>query len=81
MLPLDFEGDNTPLDTQSILEELESRLHAINQALAALRGNQRSARGAVAPSNRPKRRLSAAARKRIAEGMKKRWAERKKNAS
>jgi hypothetical protein len=69
------------LDTQSIIAELESQLEAINQALAALRGHKGSAKGASPSAGRPKRHLSAAAKRRIGEAMKKRWAERKKKAA
>jgi hypothetical protein len=70
------------LDTQSIIAELEAERDRLNTAIAALQGS-RGGRGratAGKPDGR-KRHLSAAARKRIGEAMKKRWAERKKKAA
>jgi hypothetical protein len=70
------------LDTQSIIAELEAERDRLNSAIAVLQGRQ-SMRGRTA-SGKPdgrKRHLSAAARRRIGEAMKKRWAERKKKAA
>jgi hypothetical protein len=76
------------MDKASIIEELESQLSNINQAITALRGKDRHGRRGRpkvstdgGPSNGRRRHLSAAARKRIGEAMKKRWAERKKKAT
>jgi hypothetical protein len=69
------------MDTQQIISELESERDRLEQAISALRGSV-SGRG-IAPSGtgrRGRRRLSAAAKRRISEMMKKRWAERKKAA-
>ncbi|HWF04964.1 MAG TPA: hypothetical protein VHA06_14840 [Candidatus Angelobacter sp.] len=70
------------MDTQQIISELESERDRLEQAISALRGSLGSRRG-VAPAGtgrRGRRRLSAAAKRRISEMMKKRWAERKRAA-
>ncbi|MCU1332719.1 MAG: hypothetical protein JWM08_1711 [Candidatus Angelobacter sp.] len=70
---------DTPLDTATIIAELESERDRLNSAIAALQGSRNST-----VSGRPdgrRRRLSAAARRRIGEAMKKRWAERRKKAA
>jgi hypothetical protein len=72
----------TPLDTQSIIAELEGERDRLNRAITALQGSQ-NRRGTTA-SGKPdgrRRRLSAAARRRIGEAMRKHWAERKKKAA
>jgi hypothetical protein len=69
------------LDTQAILEALESQLENINQAIAALRGRKSEHRSQQPSHGNKGRHLSAAARKRIGAAMKKRWAERKKKAA
>jgi hypothetical protein len=72
----------TPLDTQSIIAELEAERDRLNSAIAALQNSQ-DKRGRTA-SGKPygrRRHLSAAARRRIGLAMKKRWAERKKKAA
>jgi exonuclease VII small subunit len=66
------------VNTESIVEELEAARDRLNQAIAALQGSQGRGRKAVRSTNGRKRHLSAAARKRISEGMKQRWAARKK---
>jgi hypothetical protein len=71
----------TPLDTQSIIAELEAERDRLNRAIAALEGGQRRSRPAGKTATGRKRHLSAAARKKIGEAMKKRWAERKKKAA
>lgn len=65
------------MDTQRIILELESERDRLDQAISALRGSQR-ARGGAGVGRRGRRRLSAAAKRRISEMMKKRWAERKR---
>ena len=71
------------LETQSILAELEAERDRLNDAISALRGGQ--SRGLTLSGKpdgrRQKRRLSAAARLKIGQAMKKRWAERKKKAA
>jgi hypothetical protein len=69
------------LDTQSILAALESQLESIDQAITALRGGKTAIGGHQSGNGKKGRRLSAAARKRISAGMKRRWAERKKKAA
>ena len=71
------------MDIASIIAELEAERDRINTAIAALRGG-RSVRLTLSgkPDGRKrKRKLSAAARKKIGEAMRKRWAERKKNVA
>jgi hypothetical protein len=71
------------MDTATIIAELEAERDRLNQAIAALEGSQ-SRRGRPSYSKRTdgwKRHLSAAARRKIGEAMKKRWAERKKKAA
>ena len=73
------------MDIQNILSELKAEFSRINHAIAALEGLFSSAprRGrppkskTAAPAPSKKRRtMSAAARKRISEAMKQRWAQR-----
>jgi hypothetical protein len=62
------------LDTQQIIADLEAERDRRDTAIAALEGSgRRRAKG----RNGRRRRLSPEARKRISEGMKKRWAARK----
>jgi len=65
------------MDTQQIISELEAERDRLEQAISALRGSLRGRR-AGGPGRRGRRRLSAAAKRRISEMMKKRWAERKR---
>ena len=64
--------ERTIVDTDKIIAELEAERSRLEIAIAALQGRN----GIKARKGR--RRLSAASRKRISEGMKKRWAARKK---
>jgi hypothetical protein len=68
------------MDTAAIIAELEAERDRLDQAIAALRGKGDITRTVTGkPDGRKRKRtLSAAARKRIGEAMKKRWAERKK---
>jgi hypothetical protein len=76
------------MDIQSILGDLKRERDRIDRAITALEGlgsgQRRRGRpvGSVnAPSTRrPRRHMSAAARKRISEMMKQRWAERKRKS-
>lgn len=69
------------MDRQSIIAELEAERDRLTSAIEALQ-DSRGKRGRPAgTTNGRKRHLSAAARKRIGEAMKKRWAERKKKAA
>lgn len=67
--------DNSVL--QAALEGLEVRKKQVEEKIAAVRsmlGSPAKARAALPAVAKPKRRLSAAARKRIAEAQKRRWA-------
>ena len=66
------------MDTQQIISELESERDRLEQAITALRGSMHGRRGFAGKGRRGRRHLSAAAKKRISEMMKKRWAERKR---
>ena len=62
------------MTTDDILRELEAERDRLDQAIAALQKRRTGGR-------RRGQRLSPAARRRISEGMKRRWAERKKKAA
>jgi hypothetical protein len=69
------------VNTESIVQELEAATDRLNQAIAALQGSSKSRdldKKVGRVTNGRKRRLSVAARKRMSEGMKQRWAARKK---
>jgi len=68
------------MDTQQIISELEAERDRLEEAISALRGSlgRRAYGVAGRGGRRGRRRLSAAAKKRISEQMKKRWAERKR---
>jgi hypothetical protein len=73
------------MDTQQILSALRDERDRLEQAISALeRGNGRrgpkAGLGNGRRGRRGRRRLSAAAKRRISEMMKKRWAERKRAA-
>ena len=75
------------MDIQSILADLKRERDRLHSAIAALEGPGPRRRGRPAGSGkpasttkRPRRHMSAAARKRISEMMKQRWAERKRKA-
>ncbi|HET9183794.1 MAG TPA: hypothetical protein VFP59_16810 [Candidatus Angelobacter sp.] len=73
------------MDTQSIIQELEAERDRLDRAIAALRtGGGRVGRGgwgrgrrAAANGRRGPRHLSPAARRKIADAAKKRWAKAK----
>ncbi len=72
------------MDIQNILGDLKRERDRIDRAISALEGvgpGRRRGRpvGSVS-KGRPRRHMSAAARKRISEMMKQRWAERKRKA-
>jgi hypothetical protein len=75
------------VDLQRIIAELKQEREKLDRAIAALDGagpGVRARRGAYAGDGRPRRRrhLSAEARKRLSDMMKKRWAEhRRKRAA
>jgi hypothetical protein len=68
------------LDTTQILDDLKTERDRIGRAIAALEGRRRFRRPRRPPStpaaktSKPKRRMSAAGKKRISEAAKKRWA-------
>jgi hypothetical protein len=74
------------LDIERIVEELEQERDRISQAIASLKGvnSSGSTRKSAAGNGRSGRQrrggMSAAARKRLSEMMKKRWAEKRKKA-
>ena len=76
------------MDIQTIVGDLKAERERIDRAISALEGlgtgQRRRGRPAgshnVATSKRPRRHMSAAARKRISEMMKQRWAERKRKS-
>jgi hypothetical protein len=68
------------MDTAAIIAELEAERDRLNSAIAALRG-QRTGLTPTGKPDRRRRKMSAVARRRIGEAMKKRWAERKKKAA
>jgi len=70
------------MDTQQIISELEAERDRLEQAISALRGSitGRRTTAGFGRGRRGRRRLSAAAKRRISEMMKKRWAERKRAA-
>lgn len=69
---------NVTLDR--ILADLRAERDRIDQAISALEGRGSSHRGRAAGGPRRRRHMSADARRRISEMMKKRWAERKRKA-
>lgn len=77
------------MDLNAILNALKGERDRLHRAIAILEGGSRNRRGrppgatsgAVSGgTGRKRRRMSAAARKLISEAMKKRWAERKRQA-
>jgi len=72
------------MDIQNILNDLKRERARLDQAIAALEGDSGPRkRGRPAGSGKksgPRRHMSAAARKRISEMMKQRWAERKRKS-
>lgn len=69
------------MDTATIIEALEAERDRLNAAITALRGRKRGpGRPPALSKGSVKRHLSASARKRISDAMKKRWAARKRTA-
>ncbi len=64
------------MNTQSIIEELTAERDRLEKAISALRRTTPGSNG-----RRGRRRLSAAARKRISAALKARWAKRKRAAA
>jgi hypothetical protein len=73
------------MDTAEIIAQLEEQLENVKNALAALQGGRRANGRAVTktagPSNGRRRHMSAAARKKISDAAKARWARWKKAKS
>jgi hypothetical protein len=70
------------VEVSRIIAEIDAQIQKLQQARSLLAGTQSVRTGPGRPkgskSTAPKRKLSAEGRKRIAEAMKKRWAERRK---
>jgi hypothetical protein len=68
------------VDTEQIISELETERERVDTAITVLQGlhsGQGKRRGRPKNNGKGKRHLSAAARKRISDAMKKRWAAKK----
>jgi len=68
------------MDIQQILSDLKRERDRISAAIQALEGGKTRGPGRPVGSGKKRRTMSPAARKRISEMMKIRWAERKKKA-
>jgi hypothetical protein len=75
------------MDIQNILNDLKRERDRLDRAITALEGPGSGPRRRGRPvgsvnstTTRPRRHMSAAARKRISEMMKQRWAERKRKS-
>ncbi len=77
------------MDIQNILGDLKRERERIDRAISALeglgggqrrRGRPAGSRNVASSAKRPRRHMSASARKRISEMMKQRWAERKRKS-
>jgi hypothetical protein len=70
------------MDTATIIAELEAERDRLDSAIAALRRNRITFRKSSGKPDGRKRNLSAAARRKIGQATKRRWAEwRKKKAA
>lgn len=67
------------MSLKDILSSIDSEIATLKQARALLIG-ERGGKTTAAASAKPKRAMSAAARKRIADAQRKRWAAQKKAA-
>lgn len=65
----------------SILDELEAERERVEKAIAILRGSSVNGRRYPRSVRHRRHHLSAAAKRRISQGMKRRWAERKKSSA
>ena len=63
------------MDIASIIAELEAERDRLDSAIAVLRGNRITFRKSSGKPDGRKRPLSAAARRKISQATKKRWAE------
>jgi exonuclease VII small subunit len=68
------------MDTATIISELEAERDRLDRAIAALQSSRKVRRTLSGRTDVRRRRLSAAARRKIGAAMNKRWAERKKAA-
>jgi hypothetical protein len=68
------------MDTATIIEALEAERDRLSAAITALQGRKRGPGRPALLKSGVKRHLSPAARKRISDAMKKRWAARKRAA-
>jgi len=75
------------MDIQNILNDLKRERDCLDRAITALEGpgggprrRGRTVGSISSTTTRPRRHMSAAARKRISEMMKQRWAERKRKS-
>jgi len=69
------------MDTAGIIAQLEEQLENLNRAIAALKGGRRAngrSSSKAGPTNGRRRHMSPAARKKISEAAKARWARWKK---
>jgi len=69
------------MDTADIIAQLEEQLENLNRAIAALKGGKRPngrSLSKAGPTNGRSRHMSAAARKKISDAAKARWARWKK---
>jgi hypothetical protein len=66
------------MDTASIIAELTAQRDRLDRAIAALRGKGNSRLTVSGKRDGRRRTLTAAQRRKITLGMKRRWAERKK---
>lgn len=73
------------MDSQTLIVELTNERDRIDQAITALNGNTvrttRRVHNVATPGTGKRRHLTAAAKQRIADAMKKRWAARKAAAA
>jgi hypothetical protein len=72
------------MDISRIVDELKRERERLDAAISALEGAQPGRRGRPPGSvgnGRRRRHMSAAARRRISQAMKRRWAERKKKSA
>jgi len=79
----EYQEGTDHVDVKDILVEIDAEISRLQQARALLSGDATHKRGtgkAKTTSAPKKRKLTPEGRKRIAEAMKRRWAERKKQA-
>lgn len=69
------------MELNRILSDLKAERDRLDRAIAALEGGAGNGRRGRRPGRRGRRVMSAEARRKIGEAMRKRWAERKRKAS